>query len=146
MRKNVQEKSSKTSDFFNQKLSKNTKKCIFWVQKFKIFPGEGPRTFAGWQKFLRRTLPTTRIYKSEERKCTRMCARTHNFRLLLRAIMDFKGVQVTSQSIHNKTKNTMSRTNHTQTNTMNNRIDSIDDLGQKKKNSKMKLKRVMFSF
>ena len=32
------------SDFFNQKLSKNTKKCIFWVQKSKIFSGEGPRT------------------------------------------------------------------------------------------------------
>ena len=29
---------------------------------------------------------------------------------------------------------------------MNNRIDSIDDLGQKKKNFKMKLKRVTFSF
>ena len=67
MRKNVQEKKLKNVRFFfNQKLSKNTLKCIFWVQKFKIFPGEGPRTprslagfacfFAGWQKFLRRTL------------------------------------------------------------------------------------------
>ena len=49
MRKNIQEKFSKMSDFFNQKRSKNTKKCIFWVQKSKIFPGEGPRTPAHWQ-------------------------------------------------------------------------------------------------
>ena len=75
MRKNIQEKFSKMSDFFNQKRSKNTKKCIFWVQKSKIFPGEGPRTphslagfacfFASWQKFLRRTLMYTLFSETE---------------------------------------------------------------------------------
>ena len=42
MRENIQEKSSKMSEFFNQKLSKNAKTCIFWVQKSKIFLGEAP--------------------------------------------------------------------------------------------------------
>ena len=68
MRKNIQEKKLKNETIRNdQKLSQNTKKCIFWVQKSpNFFRGKVPRTprslagfaclFAGWQKFLRRTL------------------------------------------------------------------------------------------
>ena len=58
--------SQKCQIFSIRNYPKIPKKCIFWVQKSKIFPGEGPQTprslagfacfFAGWQKFLRRTL------------------------------------------------------------------------------------------
>ena len=66
MRENIQEKSSQMSDFFNQKLSKYTKKMHILGAKVQNFSGGGPPDppligrlcllFASWQKILRRTL------------------------------------------------------------------------------------------